>query len=287
MKKALKYILLACLLPVGFASCNDEDSIKPSEVTGLASETRAGEIVLRWNTPDDGSVAHIKVAYNDPRLDKDVVRLASVFADSIVIPDTRARYPEYEFTVQTVSATGDLSAAQTIKQKSEAAAVTTKTSIQEITLSADDLSTNAQEPSEGDISNLLDGDTGTFFHTAWSVSRPAPHWMQVNLKETLDDHYRFFYSPRNNGNNKPTDVDLMGSTDGENWTLIKNFTQEKDELPTTSTDVYTSEVLECPFPFSQIRFVVNKTNNNTVFWTMSEFKFYNVTVSVFNPETDE
>ena len=35
-------------------------------------------------------------------------------------------------------------------------------------LTADMLGTNAQEPSEGAIANLLDGNTGTFFHTRWS-----------------------------------------------------------------------------------------------------------------------
>ena len=37
-----------------------------------------------------------------------------------------------------------------------------------------------------------------------------------------------------------------------------------------------------PQPFSQIRMVVNATNTSSIFWTMSEFKFYSV--SVTDPE---
>ncbi len=289
MKKIFKCILFAGLFMLCLTGCEDEGSVTPSEITDLASATSPGAITLNWDTPRDGTIEYIRVTYYDPRLKKEVVRLASVFANRIEIPDTRARYPEYEFTVRTVSPTGDMSAPKKISQKSDPAEIITQVAKQEIMLSAADLSTNAQEPSEGPIANLLDNNKDTFFHTQWSGGGgPAPiHWMDVNLKRILDDHYSFYYAPRKNGANKPTDVDLLGSTDGENWELIKNFTQEDDGLPVTSTDDYTSEVLKCPFPFSRIRFSVNATNTGTKYWTMSIFKFYTVTVKEVNPETDE
>lgn len=286
MKNITKYILFAGLLTLGLASCNDSDGITPAEITNLKSETRPGEIVLRWDKPTDETIEYVKVVYNDPRLGKTVTRLASIYSDSLLIPDTRARYEAYQFTVSTVSPTGDESSKQTISQKSEAATITTKVTSREITLTVDDLSTNAQEESEGPIKNLLDGDKGTFFHTDWHGKVTDTHWMQVNLKEELDGHYKFYYAPRN-GSNNPIDMDLMGSTDGENWKLIKKFTKDEDGLPTDGKADYSSDPLKCPFPFSQIRLVVNETNSGKIFWTMSEFKFYDVTVDVFNPETDE
>lgn len=287
MKKTINYICLIGLLAFFAASCSDKEKITPSEINNLTSESRPGEIILRWETPQDGTVERIQVNYYDPRLKKEVVRMASIYADSIVIPDTRARYPDYEFTVCTVSSTDDQSATKTIRQKSEPAKITTVQSLLEIKLTAADLSTNAQETSEGPIANLLDDNMDTFFHTTWNKPPPAPHWMAVNLNKTLESHYCFYYAPRKNNNNKPIDFDLLGSTDGKNWALLKNFTQEADGLPVTSTDTYTSPVLPCLFPFSHIRILVNATNNGTVFWTMSEFKFYEATLDVFNPETDE
>lgn len=287
MKHIFKYLLFAGLFGSILAGCNDDEVINPSEVENLTSETRAGEIILRWDTPKDGSIDYIKVSYQDPRLKKEVTRLASMYADSILIPDTRARYPEYIFNVRSVSETETEGPIRTISQKSAPAALTTTQSQTEIVLTVDDLSTNAQESGEGPIKNLLDGDKTTFFHTSWSTSIPSPHWLQVNLKKTLSDHYKFYYAPRNNDNNKPIDFDLLGTTNGTDWVLIKNFTKEEDGLPTSKSEDYTSEVLPCTVPFSQIRISVNKTNNNTVYWTMSEFKFWEVKVNTYDPEKDE
>lgn len=276
MKKYIFYALLPLLVAALFASCDKEEQITPSEITNLTAETTPGRIVLRWNTPKNGNIEYIQVNYYDPLTKIETMRTASIFADSIEIPNTRKKYGEYTFTVKSVSTTGNSSATQQISLTSEAATpVYVSTQIQ---LTADDLSTNAQEPSEGPIRNLLDDNTSTFFHTAWSVGIAAPHWMQVNLKQEIADGYRFYYAPRGNANNKPTNFDLMGSTNGTEWFLIRNFTREADGLPTTSTDAFTSAIYAVEKPFNQIRIVVNATNNGTVFWTMSEFKFYSVNI---------
>lgn len=265
------------------ASCSDDYAVIPVEITNLTAESTPGRIVLRWDTPEESNIRYVEVNYYDPLQKKDVMRTASIYADSIEIPDTRKKYGEYTFKVQTVSATGDKGAIQTITQTSEAAPITTVST--QIALTAADLSTNAQEPSEGPIANLLDGNTSTFFHTAWSVTIAAPHWLQVNLKQEITGSYSFYYAPRNNANNKPTNFDLMGSMDGEDWFLIKNFTKEKDGLPVTSTGTFTSGVYQVETPFNQIRIVVKETNTGSIFWTMSEFKFYQV--SVKDPEAED
>lgn len=81
---------------IGFASCSDEDTkpIIPSDVIDLSADTqdKPGYIVLRWATPDDNTIRYIKVSYYDYLLEQDVVRLASVYADSVLIPDTRKKF---------------------------------------------------------------------------------------------------------------------------------------------------------------------------------------------------
>ena len=114
----------------------------------------------------------------------------------------------------------------------------------------------------------------------WIV--PTIKYTGIGLKEEITGSYKFYYAPRNNGSNKPTDFDLMGSTDGTYWFLIRNFTKDADGLPVTSTGTFTSEIYDAPQPFSQIRMVVNATNTSSIFWTMSEFKFYSV--SVMDPD---
>lgn len=287
MRENIIRLLFTGLLCFCITSCEKKEETIPSDIINLNAEANPGEIVLRWSSPDDGTVHYTQVTYYDKLLKKDVVRLASIYSDSILIPNTRKKYGSYTFTVQPFSKTDTGGKIQIIEAVSGAAPITKEERSEQIQLSADNLSTNAQEPSEGDIANLLDSNTATYFHTAWSVSVEAPHWLQVDLNKSLTDHFKFYYAPRNNADNKPTDFDLMGSTDGVNWFLIRNFTKEEDSLPTNATDDFTSPILEVSQPFSYIRIVVNKTNSNSVFWTMSEFKFYNVIRTVVDPEAPD
>ena len=154
MKKNI-FLLAVTLLLIGFASCSDEDTkpIIPSDVIDLSADTqnKPGYIVLRWATPDDNL------------LEQDVVRLASVYADSVLIPDTRKKFGEYEFKVQSYSETGDAGNVQTIKAVSEPAPVQVVFGeSKQIALTVDQLSTNAQEKSEGPIANLIDGNTASY-----------------------------------------------------------------------------------------------------------------------------
>ena len=172
MKKNI-FLLAVTLLLIGFASCSDEDTkpIIPSDVIDLSADTqdKPGYIVLRWATPDDNTIRYIKVSYYDYLLEQDVVRLASVYADSVLIPDTRKKFGEYEFKVQSYSETGDAGNVQTIKAVSEPAPVQVVFGeSKQIALTVDQLSTNAQEKSEGPIANLIDGNTASYFHTSWS-----------------------------------------------------------------------------------------------------------------------
>lgn len=282
MKRLIILLSLTTLFLAG--GCTKvEKAIVPSPISNARYEERAGAILLKWDLPSDNSVLYVKAMYHDPLLDIDEVRLSS--CDSILIPDTRAKFGDYHFTLQPFSNTDTGGETLSITARSGAATASFGQAYP-MELTVDDLSTNAQEPSEGHISNLLDGNTGTFFHTAWSVSIPGPHWLQVHFPVMVDNSgfFRFYYAPRNNARQKPTDFDLMGSTDGENWTLIKNFTKDGDNLPVTATDSYTSPNLRPDFAVNHIRIVVNQVNTNEVFFTMSEFRVWNG--PMIDPEAD-
>lgn len=259
----------------------DDGGVLPSSLSNPTFESRTGAIFVQWNLPADNSVEYVKVKYYDPLLDKDVVRLSS--CDTILLPDTRQKYGDYSLNLVPCSTTDtEGEALELVAQSGKAEATYIPT---QLNLKASDLSTNAQEPSEGPISNLLDGNTNTFFHSAWSVSVPGPHWIQIDLPVTIESYYKFYYAPRNIAANKPTDFDLLGSEDGTTWFLIKNFTKDADQLPVTPKDPYNSPILHTEKPFKYVRFSVNETNTGTVFWGMSEFKFYSV--KVIDPEAVE
>jgi len=134
------------------------------------------------------------------------------------------------------------------------------------------LSSNAQEPNEGPIRNLLDNNASTFFHSAWSYSISVAHNIQVALPEPVTI-FKFWYQNRNNSNGKPTDVTISVSDDGQNWTvLIPHLTG----LPTGASSTYESKPIFADKPFTYFRFIVNKTNGGTAptYFNMAELKMY-------------
>ncbi|WP_019539859.1 discoidin domain-containing protein [Proteiniphilum acetatigenes] len=142
----------------------------------------------------------------------------------------------------------------------------------ELPLRVDMLSTNAQEPNEGPIANLLDGNPGSFFHSAWSYSISEAHYLQVTLDDPIAGCV-FWYQNRNNSNGKPTDVSIMVSTDGETWSEMVHLTSG---LPTGAGSTYESAFLMLEEPFKYFRFIVNGTNGGTAptYFNMAEFRMY-------------
>lgn len=142
----------------------------------------------------------------------------------------------------------------------------------QIPLREDMLSSNAQEPNEGPIRNLLDGNSGTFFHSAWSYSISEAHNIEVKLDSPIEGCI-FWYQNRNNGNGKPTDVSIMVSADGVTWSEMAHITSG---LPTSASSTYESAYYTSETPFTYFRFVVNKTNSGDAptFFNMAEFKMY-------------
>jgi len=95
------------------------------------------------------------------------------------------------------------------------------------------LSSNAIEPSEGSLANLLDGDIGTYFHSAWSVSIADKHYVQVKLPVSTKT-FRFTYTNRsNNGNAALAWFNLYTGTNENNLQLYKRFAWDEHLLKNT------------------------------------------------------
>lgn len=137
------------------------------------------------------------------------------------------------------------------------------------------LSSNALEPTEGSLQNLLDGDITTYFHSQWSGTAIADkHYVQVALPENLSS-FKFSYTNRSaNGNVALADFDVSVSTDGTNFVLLKNYTTAADKLPTGAAGVFNSYLLKSSTPFSYIRFTCNKSMTDTKYFVWSEFSMY-------------
>ncbi|MGQ7870962.1 discoidin domain-containing protein [Sunxiuqinia sp. sy24] len=286
----MKKLLYILIVPFFFIACEKNETINviPPDISNIRSDSLPGQIVLRWDMPaDTQSIHYIEVSYFDHRKQKSVINLSS--GDSLLVDNTRHKYGAYQFKLTPYSFT------RTPGNLQEYTGISGHAPIQETFLSQEKLSfTEAQitgnsimDGGKNPPINLFDENDGTIYHARWSSEVPDIAWLDFDLQEEIKD-FKINWFPRTNQDmSKPTDVDLMGSTDGENWFLIINLTKEKDGLPTTRTDWFRSPIYKSSQPFRYLRYAVNKTNQGHKFWTMSEMEIYKVNLQIVNPESPD
>ena len=148
------------------------------------------------------------------------------------------------------------------------------------------LSSNAPDPSEGKhIEYLLDNDYTSFFHSSYHGGEDDPgeyHYLQAELSESVDK-IQFYYKKRSqNNNNRPTDIVISVSNDGENFEDVDELTQDDNGLPTDASMIdYLSETIDLGAKYKYVRFTIVATNNGDkngeyVFFTFSEFYVFPV-----------
>lgn len=285
-------VLAGALMCTATTGCDDK--LEPFEVIGssaipaameassVQSEALSGEIKLKWSA--QGDFSYMQIRYNDPLQKKDICKIVSKGTTEMTVENTRARFGDYTFSFQTFNAHHQGSAVTEVKAKSGAAPVTiSEISRKEVALTAAQLSTNNQEPTEGHIRNLVDGKTNTFFHTRWSSPQiDMPQWIQVDFDEPHET-FAIKYTTRDTGNSDgfPTSVDLQISNDGETWETVAQLS----ELPTKKLTDYSSAFVNPGKSFTKFRFTVNASSQSKKYFHMSRFYFYDVEIATYDPET--
>lgn len=99
----------------------------------------------------------------------------------------------------------------------------------EVSLSAENFVTNAQESKEGSLENICDKKTSTFFHSTWSANTYEDHFIQIELPEEMSQLKLSFDS--RNGNNVPTLVVLSGVTTANEQAELKALIDEALSSP--------------------------------------------------------
>nr|WP_319401473.1 discoidin domain-containing protein [uncultured Carboxylicivirga sp.] len=252
-----------------------------STVSNITSEPLPGQIALKWDIPADSAFHLLQISYHDFLTDEDVSLVKSVYTDSILIDNTREKFGKYTFYFQTYDATGNGGDISSFEAVSGRAPITETITATKINLTANQLSTDNQEPSEGPIENLIDDDPNTFFHTRWSSPQiPMPQYIQVDLDEPIDD-FQFYQLNRNGSQQAPRLVDIQISNDGENWETIANLTAG---LPSGSQAEYTSDVFRPGKTFTHFRYVCLETFDNRNYFNLAEFQLFDVTIDIYDPE---
>lgn len=291
MKSYISYGIGVILAMLSFTACSgDYDSFvdtektiksKPTSVSNIASEALPGQIKLTWDVPADSNFYFLRISYFDHLTQEVKTSVASVYTNEIVFSDTRAKYGDYTFNFQTFNHLNEGGEVISVNAKSGIAPVTETITSVKVRLNDDQFSTDAQEPSEGPIRNLNDGNPNTFFHTRWSSPQiPLPHYIQIDLNESLTN-FSFSYQNRNGAQVGPEHLKVLISNDGEEWTEVAEYTSG---LPSASQALYNSPVIRNEEPFTYVRFLVTKTYGDKNYFNMAEFILYDVTIDTFDPE---
>lgn len=296
-----KKILFFSILSIAFflfISCDDDkEEIQPSSITNIRAEKLEGGVMLKWDVPSDSNYYYVEVSFEDPWRNKKRIRKSSIYTDSVAIWGLLERFGDYKFTLQTYSSTFTPGKIETYTATSgyRKASYTSGSDMQ-IALAEKNLSTNAQEPNEGPIKNLLDEDASTFFHTAWSTTKPTPHYMQVDLDNPITEGgFKFKYRTRSTGSGCPQIIDVAVSENGVDFVDIATLTADADELPVGKSAEFTSKAFnlyellpeESYFEPKHIRLSVKKTNSGEMSWfCLSDFWFWESKIVVFDPEND-
>ena len=285
----IKYIFLAISLLLTGVSCDkdDETGVVPSDISNVHSDAKPGQIILRWDMPSgESNIHYVEVNYFDHRLQKNVINLSS--CDSLLIDNTREKYGDYEFKLTPISFTQ--TAGNTVDYNGvsgPAPKTVTVVGEQEIEFGEGQIVANSISGSSGP-EFMFDDDESTIYHSEW---RNGPNILDAYIDFDLGEEIsalKINWLPRTNrSEGKVVDLDLLGSTDGENWFLVKNLTKEEDNLPVTMTDWYRSPVIFSDQPFSKLRYQVKKTNKNDQFWHMSEMEIFKVELEVIDPESPD
>lgn len=289
MKQIFKYTLSLVTATLALVSCSDYQAIEypavgtdhPSSITNVETSPLPGKIALKWDVPADSNYYFVKVSYFDHLTQKNIARVASVYKDTMEIPGTRAKFGEYEFKIQTFSRAnigGEIATVRGVSGIAPAIVTITKT---KIPLTAGQLSTNAQEPTEGPIANLIDGNANTFFHTRWSSPQiDMPQYIQVNLNEP-HQNFQFYYQNRNGSQVGAEILEVQISNDGQTW---ETLTKISSGLPSASKAEYTSEIFQPAHSFTYFRYNVLQTYGSKKYFNMAEFALYNVVINTYDPE---
>ena len=141
--------------------------------------------------------------------------------------------------------------------------------------------TNAQEQSEGPISQLVDGkvENKNFFHTTWNNPPAGPHYIEVDLGENNDlAQFVISYSTRINSDGPladfPDAIEILGCNEKDGaYTHIATL---EDNLPQEQGQRWESSiVVNEGFRFLRFNVSAEKT-----FWHMAEFDITRMSASI-------
>lgn len=236
MKRIITSLLFLSAGLLSLSSCENKvhqfapgtgENLPATEIENITYASTPGQIVIHWTHDAEAKgtdLLYVKATYLDPHLNETVTHFGSAAGDSVVMPNTYKAAGTYKVTLIPISRSGKEGNSKTIDVVSEP--VPSKLTFFEdkftnIALTADMLSTNAQQPGEGPLPGICDGNTDTYFHSRWQGKIDEQHYVQVELKEAIDAlQVQFITRHNGNGGGNVLKMKIYASNDAKDWTEI-------------------------------------------------------------------
>ena len=139
------------------------------------------------------------------------------------------------------------------------------------------LSSPFTDRTEGSLSNLLDGDLTTYWHSDWHGGRISPHfhYLQVELDKPIKGDVTATIGRRYTSygvtypNNNPIAISVEASSDGKNYVNVAQM-----NFPFNPAVPIVTECFHLKNKAKNLRFYCDKTNGNVQegWWHLSEFQ---------------
>lgn len=303
MKKIFVYALAGVLTLSSLAvSCTKEDKgPAPTniEASSLATESQEGKVKISWAIPNKANYKYIKVTYVHPDTKKEHVRLASVYADHIIIDGLLGRHGEITFKLVPVTATG-------VEGKTEAVTASAKPlpkvtqivpdTASELKLDATKMWTDSNQPGDGGgLPAIIDNNPNTFWHMTWNGGQPFPHYLVIELPEPVSSLSTYWRGRLHPNRNNPRDMEVWVSNEPFDGTSYAAYASDAKSvkvatytaMPDGQGAEYTSNAILLPAKYKYVCYKITAGHNSPKFSALSEWKVFKHKLSVYDPETNE
>lgn len=152
---------------------------------------------------------------------------------------------------------------------------------QELSLTANQFSSNLPGKSGEEFAEMIDKNPATCFHSTWDVPTQQEKeqiyntwpYIVVALNEPLDK-IKFGYTTRNQDSYAPLGFTLEASNDNQNWMPVATLSTA-DGLPTTASTPFTSAVIDLGGTYQYLRFTLTAAQHRR-YLVFAEFNLYKV-----------
>ncbi len=139
--------------------------------------------------------------------------------------------------------------------------------VEKIPVSPTQVSTDSEEPGEGEIANIVDNNVDTYWHTTWSQREDDyPHWVAITFPKN-ESIRKFRFLQRQNQENGRVSRIVIETKDGSNWVSVK-------EITLRNTTDWINVQLEKPISTNALRLVAKSEVGGHKWASLAEIEFF-------------